>query len=147
MMYTFVLASAWASSSYPGDVESELGMDCVPLCTLCHETNGGGTGTVTQEFGMAMMDRGLVGGGNASSLVSALSAMTTDGVDSDADGTIDTDELSAGLNPNGDTDYCAVGGPEPLVAKYGCFNSAQAPASALGIFASFLAFGLVKRRR
>lgn len=146
MILTLVLASAWASSSYPGDIESELGMGCVPQCTLCHETNGGGSGTVIQEFGMAMMDRGLTGGSNASALTSALAAMTSDGVDSDADGTIDTDELSAGQNPNGGADYCA-GGVEPLTPKYGCFNSAQAPASALGIFASFLAFGLVKRRR
>lgn len=146
MIYSLVLANAWATSSFPGEVQTELGMDCVPTCTLCHETNGGGTGTVIQEFGIAMMDRGLTGGGDVSALLSALGAMTADGVDSDADGTIDTDELSAGQNPNGDADFCAAG-TEPLVAKYGCFNIAQAPASALGIFASFVAFGLAKRRR
>jgi hypothetical protein len=147
MLYPFILASAWASSNYPSTVESELGMDCAPQCTLCHASNSGGSGTVTAEFGMAMMDRGLAGGGQTDLVVSALAAMTSDGVDSDGDGTIDTDELSAGQNPNpGGADFCA-GGTTPLTPSYGCFNSAQAPMSALGIFGAALAFGLVKRRR
>ena len=143
MLYTLLAAAAWASPVYPTEVEAALAMPCVPTCTICHETLGGGSGTVTRAFGIAMQDRGLTGGSDVPGLTSALDTMTLDGVDSDADGTIDTDELTAGQDPNpGGIVFCDVA---VLTPHYGC---GVVPHSATGVAAALLAlFGLVARRR
>lgn len=137
-MLTWMVTAAFASSVYPGAVEQELGMPCTPTCLLCHESLAGGSGTVVQEFGMAMRDRGLTGGSNTDALVAALGAMAADGVDSDGDGTIDIDELIAGDNPNpGGDAFC-----DTLTPTYGC--STAEGTSWLG---AAIAAGLLRRRQ
>lgn len=139
MSVLFLVAMAHASSTYPADVQSDLGMPCAPQCTLCHTSNVGGAGTVTQPFGVAMMDRGLTGGGRASLLTAALDAMATDAIDSDGDGVADVDELADGGNPNDDTVFCDV-----VTPSYGCLNTA---ASAWTLTGAIVAAFALRRRR
>ena len=143
MQFIFLLGSAWASSVYPEQVQTDVGGDCLPQCTICHETNAGGGGTVTQPFGQAMMDRGLTGGFNTAAVTDALAQMSDDAVDSDGDGTIDVDELATGSDPNpGGLAFCDV-----VLPTYGCLSTVGAPASGLGAAAGLLALALGRRRR
>ncbi|MDP2315490.1 MAG: hypothetical protein Q8P41_21510 [Pseudomonadota bacterium] len=139
MLLSLFLASAWASSPYPGVLESELGMPCAPTCTVCHESNSGGGGTVTRDFGMALMAHGLSGMGHTATLTAALDTMATDAVDSDGDGTTDLDELVEGSDPNPDAEpFCNV-----VVPEYGCFGG---QAAGVG-FGALLGLGALRRRR
>ena len=138
-----MMAGAWASPSYPAEITSYVGTPCdLTLCTVCHDSMSGGTGTVTQPFGMAMMDQGLVLE-NVDSLHTALDALDTNGTDSDGDGTSDLDELRAGTDPNGGAAFCDITTP-----TYGCFNTAQANPSWYGVVtAAGGMFALLRRRR
>lgn len=139
-MFLLLLAGlASASSNYPGAVADDLGLNCTPQCTICHATNGGGGGTVTADFGVAMMDRGLTGDGQTAALIAALDAMTTDGVDSDGDGVSDVDQLIAGADPNTGDSFCDVVGP-----TYGCFSHAPTGGGLLGLV---LGAAAIARRR
>lgn len=132
--------SAWASSTYPAELQTLSGGSCAPTCTVCHATAGGGSGTVIQDFGIAMTDRGLVGGGDVAAVATAWDTLGTDAVDSDGDGTIDVDEITAGEDPNPDgVAFCDV-----VTPVYGCFNSSALPASAIGVLAGLAA---IFRRR
>jgi len=144
-MYTLLLSAAWASGSYPSEIESTLAMPCQPTCVLCHETLSGGAGTITRPVGQALKDRGLTGGSNVPALVDALARLEADGVDSDGDGVIDVDELVAGEDPNPDgVAFCDL-----LVPTYGCVGSVvPRPASAgAALAAGLLLAGLAARRR
>ena len=141
MISVLLLASAaMASSAYPGGIDADVGMPCAPQCTLCHTSNAGGAGTVTTEFGIAMMDRGLLGGSQADLLSPALTALENDAVDSDGDAIIDIDELANGDDPNGGAAYCDL-----LTPSYGCFNHAAGAGWSAG--AVVLALLAVRRRR
>lgn len=110
---------ALASSVYPSDLEAAVGSCKPPPCVVCHETNGGGGGTVTRAFGQALMARGLTGGSNSDLLNSSLDQLATDAVDSDGDGTTDWDELAAGSDPNpGGVAFC-----DQLSPIYGCVGA------------------------
>jgi hypothetical protein len=111
------LSPAMASPSYPSAASSELGMECIPSCLLCHSTAAGGSGTATQPFGVALQEQGLGGGGDDVGLAVALGALAEAGTDSDGDGRPDVEELTAGGNPNPDgVDFCSV----PQLER-GCF--------------------------
>lgn len=144
MFALILLATAYASSSYPSAVESDLGMPCTPQCTLCHTTNSGGDGTVTEPFGMAMMDRGLEGGSQRDLLQAALTQMELDAVDSDGDGVTDIDALILGENPNGGTAFCGDSAlPTPT---YGCLNVARGGLAGAGVLAGLAALVAGRRR-
>lgn len=139
-MFSLLLVSAaHASLVYPNELSAELGMPCVPVCTVCHNTPAGNVGTVTMPFGVAMMDRGLTGGAQVERLADALAAMEADAVDSDDDGTVDVEELVAGEDPNGGEPLCDV-----VTPVYGCFNHTPGVASGLGVLLAVL--GLSRRR-
>lgn len=138
-MFWMMLTAAWASYPYPAALQEELTAPCAPTCTVCHASNAGGGGTVVTEFGVAMMERGLVGASDTASLTAALDQMITDGVDADGDGLTDAEALSEGLDPNpGGAAFCDV-----LTPSYGCFNTSARPASWLGVLAGLF----VWRRR
>lgn len=147
MLLPLLVATATASSTYPTELVDLAGMPCAPTCTVCHETNGGGGGTVTRSFGQALMDRGLTGGANADSLGVAFDQLVADAVDSDGDGETDADELAAGGDPNPDaTPFCGED-VEPVVQpEYGCFNTAQSPIALLAVLGGFVAVALGRRR-
>ena len=143
MQLIFLLGSAWASSVYPEQVQADVGGDCTPMCTICHATNGGGDGTITQPFGEALVSRGLVGGANTASVTDALTQLSEDGVDSDGDGTLDVDELAMGADPNpGGLAFCDV-----LLPTYGCLSTVGGPALRLGAVAGLVALARRRRRR
>ncbi len=144
-MLTLLLLSApaFASYAYPAEVASYLGLACTPQCTICHETNSGGQGTANQPFALAMKARGLTGLSNFDLLHAALDQMTTDGVDSDGDGIIDTDALAQGMDPNTGVSFCNT-----LTPTYGC-ATAPGPAGLPGLAGIALgtAAFLLHRRR
>lgn len=120
MLILLMIQMASASTGYPAEIAAYLGLACEPQCTACHVDNGGGNGTVTQPFGVALMDRGLTGGSQNALLDSALDAVHAEGVDSDGDGVIDTDALAGGVDPNTGTAFCDV-----LKPIYGCVTVSQ----------------------
>lgn len=124
-MLTLLLAvgSAAASPGYPAEVEAYLGAPCTPQCTICHQDNGGGDGTVVQPFGEAMMAAGLTGGSNYDALHTALDQLAADGTDSSGSGTSDIDALTAGLDPNTGNSFCGIDPP-----TYGCATTGGARA-------------------
>lgn len=139
--------SAQASSVYPGTVQTELGMACAPTCMLCHATNGGGGGTVTQAFGMAAMEAGLTGGSDTELLAQVLTDLEDAGSDVDGDGTSDIDALRAGLDPNGGTAFCAEDGTAAPTPSYGCLDTGGPRTAGAGIAALAIASSAVLLRR
>lgn len=111
---------AAATTSYPGVLRDELGLDASPSCTVCHASAGGGPGTATKPMAEALVAAGLVPFDD-DSLLAALAQLEADGTDSDGDGVGDLDELRAGTDPNG----TEAPPEEPVLYGFGC---AQAPA-------------------
>ena len=141
LVVALVLASmpAAASVSFPSAARTHLDTATAISCTQCHQTAAGGFGTIDKEFGLALMERGLVAR-VATSVGPALDQLEADNVDSDGDGTGDVDELRAGTDPNIDDET----GPDvaPLEYGFGCGSSARAPSTGL---ASLLVLAQVLR--
>jgi hypothetical protein len=131
---------AHGSSIYPPEVRAHLSLSYTPACTLCHETESGGFGTVTKPFGKSMMARGLVAQ-NLGSLDTALDALAAEHTDSDHDGVGDIDELKAGADPN------VAGGGSVTPPSYGCFDASGQRSSPLALFPLVLAWVLLRIRR
>ena len=112
-----------AHNTYPQQLADELNMPCVPQCTICHRDNLGGFSTVVEPFGIAMQKVGLTF--FPPTLEPAVKQLEASGVDSDGDGVPDIVELSAGQDPNGNVDLCAIKSPQ-----YGCGAHIATPPSA-----------------
>ncbi len=136
--------SALASSIFPGAIATHLDAPR-PQCTVCHATNAGGSGTVTQAVGIALKAEGLVSS-DIDALNAALDALEAAGTDSDAGGEGDVAELRAGTDPNDGSDD----GEDPGSAatddslKYG-FGCAQVGAA--GLTPVVVALVALRRRR
>ena len=144
-LLAWALPVALASSNYPEGLQDEVGVDCAPLCTVCHASAAGGTGTVTQGFGVAMQGAGLTGGSDVAALRAAVAALTDDGTDSDGDGTADVDALASGLDPNTGAVFCGEGAVPVETPAYGCVQ--HAPVGAAAALAAAAAALLARRRR
>ncbi|WNG27000.1 hypothetical protein F0U62_25525 [Cystobacter fuscus] len=137
--------AARATPGFPPVIRTELGLSSPPSCAVCHQGNPS-VGTVTTPFGTALRARGLVFYDDAS-LRKALTALNTEKVDSDGDGTPDTEELKAGTDPNKSNGTSGPGQepdggnvlPEP---SYGC---GVAPGAPVGLLLGGL--WLLRRRR
>jgi hypothetical protein len=145
----FASSSSLASSNFPGEVATLLGGDTrPPSCTVCHQSNAGGFGTVTTPHGVALMDAGLMAG-NLASLRVALDALRRDSTDSDGGGVADVDELVAGSDPNDGSDDGGGGGgdggPEPV--QYGFCAATPGQGSGLWSVAVVAGLCLLLRRR
>ncbi len=138
-----LLTTAQASGNYPAEVATFTEVPCATTCLLCHTTASGGGGTANQAFALALKDRGLTGGGDVDALITALSALEADAVDSDGDGTTDIDGLRAGLDPNDGRDVC--GSEFAKSPTYGCFQHARV-GSGLGLVMGALAAAWLRRR-
>ncbi|QRK07396.1 hypothetical protein JQX13_46495 [Archangium violaceum] len=137
-------AAAWASPAYPGVIRTELSSASEPACNVCHQGGAVGYGTVTTPFGQSLRSRGLVAN-NEGTLRTALGAVRSERVDSDGDGTPDTDELAAGRDPN--VSDSGNGGDEPEDVlpdvTYGC---GAAPGAPVGLLLGGLLLVTARRR-
>jgi hypothetical protein len=97
MVFTLT-STAFATTSFPPVIRTELGLDAAPSCGLCHASTSGG-GEVTKAFGKATKAAGTVKFNDAT-LKAALTKLATDKTDSDGDGQGDIAELKAGTDPN-----------------------------------------------
>ena len=140
----FVLLSiltAGASPVFPTTIQGVTESECAPPCTICHETNAGGSGTITTDFGILMLDRGL-GSSDFTLMMELLDELEADGTDTDGDGIPDFDELANSFDPNPDGElYCDIDSP-----VYGCLNHAPTGLPGLGL-ALGLALALARRRK
>ena len=135
--------AAHASLPFPSEISDHLDNAPVPECTICHETNTGGLGTVVQPFGEKMMSRGLTAQ-NVSSLRTALDALEAEGSDVDGDGTPDITELRNGTNPNPE------GGDVDDPPEYGCIGNVAPtrsvfPGALLALAGALLAWRVSRR--
>jgi hypothetical protein len=121
---------AWASSTYPTDVQTHLSLSApIPeSCSLCHLNGITGTGTVNTPFGVSLRGKGATGGSNTTALNAALDAMNAANTDSDSDGVSDINELKAGTDPNvannADGGTGGGGGTTVPPLTYGCGSNA-----------------------
>jgi hypothetical protein len=104
----FVPARSWASTGYPAEIQSQLQLSYTPACSICHAggDTDAGTGAST-AFGSTMVEFGLMGGNNLTSVDNALAGLV--GTNSPY-----ITDLKDGADPNG-------GGAIPPVT-YGCFQ-------------------------
>ena len=139
-VFVFLFATpALASNSFPTAIDGHLSLGYEPVCTLCHQTLLGGSGTVVQPFGQKMRSRGLVAN-NLPSLNNALDALDAEGSDVDEDGIGDIQELRDGTDPN-------VGG-SASGPEYGCIGNVAPVRSAwAGAALMLAALSLIAARR
>jgi hypothetical protein len=120
---------ARANPGFPLLLQQNVPMPCLPPCTICHQTNVGGYGTI-RPGSIGSSWKGMFGldGGQASSLVPALMAAKGANNDSDGDGIPDVTELAMGENPSDPTNampLCtATGGSTTATPTYGCVHVA-----------------------
>lgn len=128
-----VLASApriaSATPTYPGDVQTHLGLGYTPPCSLCHP-GVTGTGTATSAFALAMKGKGLVPL-NDPTVGTALDALEAAKIDSDCDGILDVKQIKAGRDPSTGVYIDGSGKTAPL--DKGCASASSGGGSGTGL--------------
>lgn len=138
-------SAAHASPVYPFTLRSKLGLSAVPPCTLCHQNDLGGAGTVTTRFGRALLSRGATGNNATALLESILDTMDAEQTDSDGDLIPDLDELRMGSDPN-DGPGPMNGEPELPIPRTGCSYSEAPTSSYFGWLLALGAAVAIRRR-
>jgi hypothetical protein len=146
--------SASADASFPARLQKDLGMPCLPPCTVCHLDSQGGFGKLrnttngnpgfgkklhSDQYGLVVQD--------FNTLEPALQADEADKSDVDGDGTPDIDELKKCEDPNDPTLGASLLATGP---EFGCVRVArQGPVDGVGAVsaAAVLALGLAALRR
>lgn len=152
LLLSLVLANerqTWAKEEFPSRISRALSAAADPPCSLCHQYGKTGGDTLVTPFALAMRARGMAGGGG--SVDEALMRMAADAVDSDGDGAIDVDELTAGSDPNSAASTPTAGGhfQDP---QLGCVMAGDDRQPTLwgtllaAGFAGLLALGAARRR-
>jgi len=151
-------AGARANPLFPGWLQTDVPMPCVPHCTICHLTDAGGVGTITPgSMGAAWQQMFQLDGNLQSAdalhanLTSALNAARASMQDSDHDMVPDDVELNQGRDPNkADPNAMICGAGVPTGPEYGCVRVArQGPIDSVGAAAGALValIGLAAIRR
>jgi hypothetical protein len=141
---------ARATPTFPAEVATHLGLGTTPDCIICHQSDAGGTGTVTKPFGIYLRSRGLVAF-NLTSLDQSLDALVGESK-SNAEYAAWLTALRSGEDPNTATGASSV---EPA---FGCgaqigrprAPGGEGPLPAIGgiVFAaSLVACARIRRRR
>lgn len=113
----FLPPRAGASTGYPAEIQSQLQLSYAPACSICHAGGDTDGGTVTTQFGTAMVSRGLVGDDNLPSLDGALAAL-------EGEMSVYITYLRDDVDPNNPSSGTIPG------VTYGCFTvTGQGPAS------------------
>ena len=138
---------AFATDDFPPVIANKLSLPQAPDCTLCHNNEQGGLGTVTTPVGSWFYGNGLRAY-NESTLTFLISKTDMKGQDSDGDGVPDMTELRQGTDPN--VPNLADGGvgqiETPLTLKTGCAIGGKA-APNIGTLFAFVAILWATRRR
>jgi MYXO-CTERM domain-containing protein len=141
-LFRFALAGALvlspgparASSSYPAEIQKQLGLSYVPQCAICHANGVTGYGTVTTPFGNTMRSRGLVCC-SLTSLDTALAAL-------EGENSPYITYLKEGKDPNN------PGAGTVIPPSYGCFSvTGQGPSSGAGAAVALLLLAAAVLRR
>ena len=143
-------APASATPNFPAAIQSDLMLSAAPACTICHSTNAGGEGTVTQPFGISMRAAGLVQY-DVASLDAALATLKKNETSSVGDGVPDITKLEEGKDPN----VPLNGSFGPVEPSYGCgatvagrpLPGASAVWSVVGGLGLAIVLARVRRRR
>jgi hypothetical protein len=146
MVLLLATTPALATPNFPPAIQSFLGLAAAPACTICHATNAGGEGTVTEPFGKSMQAAGLEAY-NVATLDAALEALEMAGTSSVGDGVSDITKLEEGKDPNIPLNG-SFGPPEP---QFGCSarvaRSAPPPEKAPVLVLATALFGLMAHLR
>jgi hypothetical protein len=158
LVIVLLSGSVHASKTYPGRMQSELGLAEEPACTVCHATDDGGKNTVTKPFGRSLMELGLKAVQPAA-LGPLLEKSRELGIDSDGDGVGDLEELEEGTDPNvpevtsgsedgggGPRMICTAEPPPELTTGCAVREPARRVSGAFPLLAAFSLAGLLRRR-
>ena len=121
---------AGASEEFPTELREAAGLDCTPVCSVCHTQDPGSSGTASTEFALAMVDAGLTAG-KPETLAPAWEAVSGE-----------EESGAAGAGADLDFDF-----PCQAEVKYGCGvePTSQKPSGSQGLVWPVLlaAFGLL----
>jgi hypothetical protein len=107
--------AALASDTFPDEIKAQLMLTEAPMCTICHLTNIGGTGSVTKPFGRNLMMKYGLREKDIAGLHNAITQNQQNGDNVDGDAVPDIPELIQGTDPN-----VPEGGVAAEEPQFGC---------------------------